>query len=1542
MKEKQCHDDTFSRIRHIQETLQSFVYNPNGATYDVNKKRPLSELLDTGKLIGSHPTKPIQCVEGAFVALHMSQQYTGIHRFSLSFQSLDEASVVRHHLVLGVYGGDKYGAFGISRCPALMNKPMQFDTLADLLADFKQSYEGVGHKVQMITIGRPVAHDTTAEQVVWNYLRVSASDWAVVTKHAASFHDRLVRDSPQLWDTPIIPAAEEPQPRVSRSLAQKQPDRRCVSMGSAPADPSVPQLVNGPFSVTGTAAKNGKSPRGKASATGNGKTSPRRAGPGKGSPVSGSKTTKKGGRNARKEVAPDPRRQKGDADAKAHTAATPAPTPEQPSSAAIGTDEGGPAIAAGPAGTPPGGAGGCPSALRSPLVAHGGSHHFISLQTAMAHAAGLHKPPKLADLFGGARDSPVAGLTSPAASAKAPANRSRAANDAASSAEGHQPVNRRLSLAPDSARSHLATLATAACRPESSGSAALATLLQAAASPGESTKEAVDFDTAGSTAVPPTAVQTDAWDGLKETAKALASTASSAGVSAATLSPALPAPSAAPAAASVPVTSPRSDGGSAAKKSARGCAAKAPGSAAPATGGRRRGSAHAPPQSSPYAAPAGAVGPATGELPPLSREPSLEALPPANVPTLTAASGPPQPRSVPLKAGSAAALQTITAVYSGPDSARSTSSARSGRQSRGNPRPRSLQPSARDSSGAKSRSRSAGAQGSGPEDKAPPAPPLAGPPPGRLEGHVGAAAAAGDAAASAAAPVAPGAAAPAPAVAATDGEVVLTARKRTPRARTYSHAQIETGPVGTSATEKASPGTPAPPAPAPASAAHTNGSVESLEVATSAAATGPGAARADRPLSPETGPETASHCGAEPRRTPTPPLKQPSAKVVRAARGGSPKPGSPGMPTKPPAGASDALSPVHPPALRCGTPAHLEPGCPTTAGHIPRPQDPQPSPPHQPFSPSRFSGTAALHLDRWTDSRRSSLSAPHAAAHTPSRAPLQPLPSHPVSPGGPLLTPLALPARSTSSSTASWWTKSSSDAASDWAAHTFPAASPAKPHRGDAGVLSPPAQLSLTYPGNVPRRATLASLPDGPAEPRPAAPGHNAAGLGALPHWCSEVRAPPPTLSVGPLELPQPSGDAGPLPSLVGDDGPGSCQAPGHLANCPAAGDAGAGDADGGRHPSRTPGGRSAKRRCSCKLLSAPPRATASPSSSPITSPSRGPLLSPNEVSRPLTTGTFPLLAVSEERDARAQLMITEREEWLGMLTCQLVFWYSQHFRVHPQPSELLGALGMRWVRQAPPSATGSRRTPPDALDATLPALRSLPMRDKIARLVQVHVPLLAATPATVPATPPHGSRWPRPGLSMDTAPADPPVAGSPPAPTAAVHGAASSSHHTFSPLQRYLRHTSHGAPLVLTPPPELGQPVLWLGLELRRAVRLEHVYCLTSGQHVEVHGVGSRGRLRLLGVGTAQPQPRQQGLHMVHVPLPPRPRRPQGSSKGPGTLYIAVWDALSGPSGTSATDAGSGADGALTVRALHLFTCAAAREAPSCPGLKPAPPASA
>ncbi len=67
----------------------------------------------------------------------------------------------RRHIVLAVRHPEtgRWGALGLSRRAELMDKPLIYSSLADLLAAYVASYKQWWHAVLRIRIGLPVPHD---------------------------------------------------------------------------------------------------------------------------------------------------------------------------------------------------------------------------------------------------------------------------------------------------------------------------------------------------------------------------------------------------------------------------------------------------------------------------------------------------------------------------------------------------------------------------------------------------------------------------------------------------------------------------------------------------------------------------------------------------------------------------------------------------------------------------------------------------------------------------------------------------------------------------------------------------------------------------------------------------------------------------------------------------------------------------------------------------------------------------------------------------------------------------------------------------------------------------------------------------------------------------------------------------------------------------------------------------------------------------------------------------------------------------------------
>ena len=158
------------KINHIQQFIISFEYNYTGRPFiKFSKNRGMLHVKNTAKEL-INLSLPIQCVEAVFIGILLTAGITGLHRIPLSFKSRLGNNTHRH-LVLILHHENLWGAIGISRRNNLMYKPLIFNSLYDLIENFKDSYEMCFHRLVKIYLGPPLSHDMFCDTpIIWRSL----------------------------------------------------------------------------------------------------------------------------------------------------------------------------------------------------------------------------------------------------------------------------------------------------------------------------------------------------------------------------------------------------------------------------------------------------------------------------------------------------------------------------------------------------------------------------------------------------------------------------------------------------------------------------------------------------------------------------------------------------------------------------------------------------------------------------------------------------------------------------------------------------------------------------------------------------------------------------------------------------------------------------------------------------------------------------------------------------------------------------------------------------------------------------------------------------------------------------------------------------------------------------------------------------------------------------------------------------------------------------------------------------------------------------
>ena len=154
-------------IHAVQDFIQKLSYNHTGTQlFEIKKSRPLSGLMDTAKEIIKEAL-PIKCLEAVILAIYLTNSLSNVQRFPIGFKSVFNCHRY-YHVVLGIYYNGSFGALGLSRREDLMDKPLKFKSLFEMICDYQCAYSNYTHELKKVRLGGVVSHDMYShEKIHW-------------------------------------------------------------------------------------------------------------------------------------------------------------------------------------------------------------------------------------------------------------------------------------------------------------------------------------------------------------------------------------------------------------------------------------------------------------------------------------------------------------------------------------------------------------------------------------------------------------------------------------------------------------------------------------------------------------------------------------------------------------------------------------------------------------------------------------------------------------------------------------------------------------------------------------------------------------------------------------------------------------------------------------------------------------------------------------------------------------------------------------------------------------------------------------------------------------------------------------------------------------------------------------------------------------------------------------------------------------------------------------------------------------------------------
>ncbi|XP_024652264.1 tubulinyl-Tyr carboxypeptidase 2 isoform X4 [Macaca nemestrina] len=229
--------------KQLLTRLRKIKTQPSESTASGNSSSPSEQLgaswlMETAKEM-TRESLPIKCLEAVILGIYLTNGQPSIERFPISFKTYFSGNYF-HHVVLGIYCNGRYGSLGMSRRAELMDKPLTFRTLSDLIFDFEDSYKKYLHTVKKVKIGLYVPHEPHSFQPIeWKQLVLNVSKMLradirkELEKYARDMRMKILKPASAHSPTQVRSRGKSLSPR----RRQASPPRRLGRRDKSPALP---------------------------------------------------------------------------------------------------------------------------------------------------------------------------------------------------------------------------------------------------------------------------------------------------------------------------------------------------------------------------------------------------------------------------------------------------------------------------------------------------------------------------------------------------------------------------------------------------------------------------------------------------------------------------------------------------------------------------------------------------------------------------------------------------------------------------------------------------------------------------------------------------------------------------------------------------------------------------------------------------------------------------------------------------------------------------------------------------------------------------------------------------------------------------------------------------------------------------------------------------------------------------------------------------------------------------------------------------------
>ncbi|XP_023340823.1 vasohibin-2 isoform X2 [Eurytemora carolleeae] len=199
-------DQVLIYLEKMQQYITDLKYNHDDVPLKIQAQASMITHYNSAKRM-IREGQPIKCMDAIILGIHLTTGIQGLGRFPINFKSEIHDKAFKpgrkyyYHVVLGLLYKGKFGAVGLSRKSTLMDKPLIYSSLFDLILEYQRSYTECKHTLLMVRVGDIISHlQFSVSPIPWRGLLVKTDNQDSFSREKVGKYGRYLKSLTKLQD----------------------------------------------------------------------------------------------------------------------------------------------------------------------------------------------------------------------------------------------------------------------------------------------------------------------------------------------------------------------------------------------------------------------------------------------------------------------------------------------------------------------------------------------------------------------------------------------------------------------------------------------------------------------------------------------------------------------------------------------------------------------------------------------------------------------------------------------------------------------------------------------------------------------------------------------------------------------------------------------------------------------------------------------------------------------------------------------------------------------------------------------------------------------------------------------------------------------------------------------------------------------------------------------------------------------------------------------------------------------------------------------